>query len=158
MSAGFGFSASDFIAGIKLIADLIKALEESTGASAEYCHLIKELYSLERALVAIKHLKTEESTQLQTVAVEQAVRQCQQCIDDFLHGIAKFQPKLASCATGFKANLRKIQWSLCKKGDVEKFSDANSRPCVFNQHAITHTTNVRQIYHTPQSIYHVACC
>ncbi len=55
----FGFSVGDFVAGINLVRELIKALEDSAGSSAEYLALIKELYSLERALLEVKHLNLD---------------------------------------------------------------------------------------------------
>ena len=47
----------NFVAGIELIRQLINALEDSTGdhRSIEALH-IKDLYSLERALLEVKHL------------------------------------------------------------------------------------------------------
>jgi len=56
----FGFSVGDFVSGISLIGELIKVLEDSAGSSAQYRELIKELYSLERALLEVKALDLDE--------------------------------------------------------------------------------------------------
>ena len=61
MVTPFGFSVGDFVAGIELIRQLINALEDSAGSSSEYRDLIKELYSLERALLEVKHLDLNAS-------------------------------------------------------------------------------------------------
>lgn len=59
MAAALGFSFGDFVAGILLVKDLINALQESKGGKADYRNLMNDLYSLERALVAIKNLSLE---------------------------------------------------------------------------------------------------
>ena len=119
----FGFSVGDFVSGINLIKDLIKALENSAGSSAEYRDLITELYSLERALLEVKHLDLDESQHSQGIALRQAAIQCQQAIDAFLHQIRKFQPALRAegSKSSWRDNLRKVEWALYKKEDVQKF-------------------------------------
>lgn len=119
----FGFSVGDLVAGINLVKDLIKALEDGAGASAEYRELIAELYTLEVALQQVNHLKLEDSRRLQRIAVEHAAAQCQHTIDEFLKKISKFQPSLRAGGSSkpWKDSLRKIQWALCKKEDVDRF-------------------------------------
>ena len=56
-----GFSVGDFVTCAILVKDLIKALQDTTGSSAEYQGLIKELFNLERALTEVKHLNLHES-------------------------------------------------------------------------------------------------
>ncbi len=118
----FGFSVGDFVSGINLIRELIKALEDSAGSSAEYRHLIQELYSLERALLEVKHLDLEQSQHPQLVALKQVAVQCQETIDGFLNEIRKFQPALGNSGSrsSWKDGLRKIEWALYKKDDVQK--------------------------------------
>ena len=120
---GFGFSVGDFISGLNLLRELIKALEDSSGSSKEYRDLIRELYSLERALLEVKHLNVNESLQPHKNAIMQAAVQCQDAISFFLSQIAKYQPSLSRGGSGNKWRdcLRKIQWALCKKEDVQKF-------------------------------------
>lgn len=116
---GFGFSVGDFLSGLELIRQLIKALEDSSGSSKEYRDLIRELYSLERALIEVKSLNIEESPQKR--AVEQVAVQCQQTISFFLEQIAKYQPSLGGLGKSWRGSLRKVQWALYKKEDVQKF-------------------------------------
>ncbi len=119
----FGFSFGDFVSGINLIRELIKALEDSAGSSAEYRDLIKELYSLERALLEVKHLDLDESQHSQGLALQQAATQCQQTIDGFLQRVRKFQPALTTggSKSPWRDGLRKLEWALYKKEDVQKF-------------------------------------
>lgn len=123
----FGFSASDFVAGINLVRELIKALKDTAGSSAEYIDLIQELYSLERALLEVNRLNLDESQHTQTLALKQAAAQCQHTIDDFLQRIRKFQPalRLGGSKSSWRDGLRKVEWALCKKEDVRSFR-ANS--------------------------------
>ena len=123
MVTPFGFSVGDFVAGIELIRQLINALEDSAGSSSEYRELIKELYSLERALLEVKHLELDASQYAQLVALRQAATQCQQTIDEFLTKVRKFQPafRTGAAKSSWRDSLRKIEWALYKKEDVERF-------------------------------------
>ena len=119
----FGFSVGDFVASIELVRQLIKALEDTAGSSAEYRGLIKELYSLERALLEVKSLDLDVSQHAQQIALRQAATQCQQTIDEFLVKIRKFQPSLriGGSKSSWRDGLRKVEWALYKKEDVQKF-------------------------------------
>ena len=119
----FGFSVGDFVSGINLVRELIKALEDSAGSSAEYRDLIKELYSLERALIEVKHLDLDDTQHSQGIALQQAATQCQQTIDEFLQKIQKFRPafRVGGSKSSWRDSLRKIEWALYKKEDVQRF-------------------------------------
>ena len=119
----FGFSTGDFVSGINLVREILKALEDSAGSSSEYRGLIKELYALERVLLEVKHLDLEQSQCTQQIALRQAATQCQETIDLFLQTIRKFQPTLSNdvSSSRLRGSLRKIQWALCKRDDVDKF-------------------------------------
>jgi len=123
ITPGFGFSVGDFISGIELIRQLITALEDGAGASKEYHDLIRELYSLEFALLKVKRLEVDDSLEGDKNVVIRAVRQCQETISQFLSSIAKYQPSLRAGGSGssWKDCLRKIQWALCKKEEVQQF-------------------------------------
>src|ERR1700761_7754139 len=76
MPVAFGFSMGDFVAGIALIRDLIKALEDGAGSGVEYRELIRELFGLERALLEVKQLAVPEALIYQKNALNQAACQC----------------------------------------------------------------------------------
>jgi Fungal N-terminal domain of STAND proteins len=123
MSAGFGFSVGDFISGIQLVRNLIKALKDSAGSSKEYLELIAELWSLESALVQVKAAYGEVQAPAQRVALGQAVQTCQQCIDDFLKSISKYHHHLNIHGTKstIRDGFRKIQWHLTKPKEIGAF-------------------------------------
>lgn len=119
----FGFSFGDFIAGLKLVKDLIDTLNDSVGAKPSYRRLIAELVNLERALTEIRSLQVDDSQASQKFALEQAASQCQENITNFLEKNAKFSSTLGAGSTSSKwrASLHKIQWGLCKADAVDKF-------------------------------------
>jgi len=121
--AAFGFSVGDFVDGIELVRQLINAFKSSAGSSKEYQDLINELYLLERSLLEVKHLQVNDALRPQKVAVEQAALQCQGTISQFLSKISKYQPSLRICGSGssWRDGLRKIQWALYRKEDVQRF-------------------------------------
>ena len=121
--ATFGFSAGDFVAGIGLVQDLIKALRDSKGSSKEYLELVAELRSLESALLEVKALDFAAEQQAQRAALRQAVIQCRESIDTFLKELTKYQPhlRLGGSFSLWKDAFRKVQWRLCKKEDLIRF-------------------------------------
>jgi len=121
MVVPFGVSVGDFISGIQLIHTIIDALEDSTGSSAEYQGIIRELKSLETALNCVKDLDIEEEAQ--EIALREAAAQCGKTIQEFLQKIRKYQPSLQAGGSSkkWKDNLRKIQWSLYSKEDIRRF-------------------------------------
>lgn len=127
MSAGFGFSVGDIVAGLKLIKQSIEALQDTKGSSADFEALGHEIASLKAGLEAVEDLKLDQTFGPESkhcLAIGQAIARCWQCVETFLSTIAKYQPWLRSKAPAclnWKANLKKIQWALCKKDDVNRF-------------------------------------
>lgn len=121
MVVPFGFSISDFVGGIQVIITCIEAVHEAKGASAHYQALAAELQSLQSGLEAIDGLQLEWTAQKQHTAIAEAVLRCQRCIEAFVKRIAKYQPWLQPGLRGWNANVRKMQWAMCKKEDVLKF-------------------------------------
>ena len=64
MSAGFGFSFGNLIAGIKLIKTSIKAVKDARGASDDFAALTTEVATLEDVLEAIEEMKLDGSFSL----------------------------------------------------------------------------------------------
>lgn len=127
MSAGFGFSVGDLVLGLKLIKQSIEALGDTKGSSAEYQALTHEIDSLKDGLEAVEDLRLDNRLGPESktcIAIQEAVSHCQRCIDVFLSTITKYQPWLRtneSSGSAWKVNLRKIQWALCKREDVNRF-------------------------------------
>ena len=79
-----------------------------------------QLYTLERALIAVKAL---DSSQAEHDAVQQAVGTCQQCITIFLKKVEKYQP-LSAGTTSLQDQVRKVKWALCHEDDVKSLRES----------------------------------
>ncbi|KXX73463.1 hypothetical protein MMYC01_210021 [Madurella mycetomatis] len=122
MSVGFGFSAGDFIAGLELVATIIDALRESGESSLRYRELIRELISLETALLEVKRLELHESQNAERIALHSAASQCQRTITDFWQTLRKYHPFLGRTGSPtLKDQWMKMKWAILKEDDVEKF-------------------------------------
>jgi hypothetical protein len=119
--AAFGFSVGDFISGIVLVRNIFEALQDSRGASAEFRETIQQLYSLERSLLAVKHLQVDDSLRTLKDELDRMLRAFQDTLSGFLTKIYKYHPTLRLDAWSFTAALRKVQWSLFKKDEVYRF-------------------------------------
>ncbi|MCJ1404838.1 hypothetical protein MMC11_008064 [Xylographa trunciseda] len=128
MSVGFGFSFGDFVEGIRLITDIVAALKDSTGASAEYRDLMTQLDGLEKALIAVKTSNLQELSREYFETADQAVRDCQACITNFLTKVAKYQDLSFGHRTmkeqflaghiPLRDQILRIKWAKCHKEDV----------------------------------------
>jgi hypothetical protein len=74
MPAPFGFSVGDVIAVSIPIKDVFEALDSATGSSAEYQELIRELWSLDRALLEVEVLPRSCDTSIELNALSHTVR------------------------------------------------------------------------------------
>lgn len=123
---GFGFSVGDFIAGVTLVRQLIRALSDSAGARASYRQLVSELFNLDEALTGVSNLQLDSAQSAQKIALEQVSLQCQLSITTFLDQNAKFKGSLeivsgkpTSTFGWLEAGLHKIQWALCKDSAIQ---------------------------------------
>jgi hypothetical protein len=122
MPIGFGFSAGDFIAGIKLVKSAFEALSDARGAEAEYTKLRVTLDALGKAFDAADKVAAPHSRPL----IVDQIANCKQCIQKFLKDFAKFELLKAGSladASKIKFAYRKLQWSLCNEEDVRKFKE-----------------------------------
>jgi len=126
MALAFGFSAGDIITGISLVKDLITAIQDSKGSSKEYLELISELRGLESALLEVKKLPFRSEQHQQQAVLREAVVRCRTCIDDFLTTMTKYHShlRLDGSQRPWQDAIRKIQWRLTKKEDIERFRSA----------------------------------
>lgn len=119
----FGWSVGDVIAGIEVLIEIFKALDDTRGGKATYSELARELSSLQNALDGIGTYRIYSS-------LDQAVRNCQECIDAFVERIKKFrgmnqdQGNWRWSLDTFKKNVRAVEWAMCKKGEVDEFRKA----------------------------------
>jgi hypothetical protein len=87
MAVPFGFSAGDFIAGIKLLKSAFDSLSDARGAKADYSELRQTLGALEKALDAAGQFTTLQHQ----AAVGDEVANCRECVNEFLAGFKKFE-------------------------------------------------------------------
>jgi len=121
MAVPFGFSIGDFIAGINIILTSVRAVRDGRGSAADYGALVSELESLEAGLSAIDNLRLQATASKEHTAIKQATYRCQLGVESFVQTVAGYQRWLEPGVHGLRANLRKIQWAICKKDDVKRF-------------------------------------
>ena len=126
MPVAFGFSIGDFIAGINLLIDSVKSLDEAHGAKADYRELGRELSNLKDAFDGIQSLSLSQAQVAQVKAVNTAVAGCRLCIDGFVQRNSKFQgldstPLKRWSLAAFKKGVLGIRWAILKKNEVAKF-------------------------------------
>ncbi|OIW33499.1 hypothetical protein CONLIGDRAFT_180622 [Coniochaeta ligniaria NRRL 30616] len=127
MAVPFGFSVGDFIATITLVKDVIKALNDSTGARPAYKRLQVELSNLDAALTQVQNLEVHATQEPQKAALKTVAAACQESIERFLDQNAKFQGTLGntpSCSSSptswesWRLKLHKVQWARFKNDSI----------------------------------------
>ena len=118
-----GWSIGDLLTAIGTIKIAIKALDESKGAKADFQDLMKDLYNLERVLLAIQRLNITDPSNPEHDALQQAIRECRDCVDKFLKETEKYQ-SLTSGPSNLKDQARKVKWALLHQDDVRKFRES----------------------------------
>ena len=126
MPITFG-SVGDIISVSLLIKDLVKCLDESRGSSAEYQAVIRELWSLDYALLEVELLlrSCKQSVELSGLSksANRCVEQCRECIRDFRDKMKKYQGALGGGGTGslVRDTTAKVWWRVSIKDDLAKF-------------------------------------
>lgn len=120
-------SLGDIIALSIIIKDLVKALDESRGSSAEYQESIRKLWALNRVLREVEMLcRTRENT-VELNALRETMHcianQSRQSIEAFLKNVRKFEPSLREGGSGnsIRDALRKAQWRVSHSDELTKF-------------------------------------
>jgi hypothetical protein len=122
---GFGFSFGDFVAAIKLLNDIRKALRDTGGAEDEFKHVLVDLQHLEILLEHLNHGAWDQGTDAEHLnAVKGMALTCKIPLQEFLAKVSKYK-SLQSRKSGFRAGMsvgrRKAQWAIGMKDAVEKF-------------------------------------
>lgn len=120
MPITFG-SVGDIISVSLLVKELLIALNDSRGSSAEYQAVVRELYILDTALLQVEqrlrsHTTTPELQALYETA-NQTVDKCRDSVSKFTANIRKYSEYLAPGGSGniLKDTTRKIQWRASQK-------------------------------------------
>ena len=125
MPVTFG-SVGDIISVSLLIKDLVKCLDESRGSSAEYKAVIRELGSLDYALLEVELLlrSCKQSVELSDLCktANRCAEECRRCIVNFQDKTKKYQGALQGGGTGnsIRDATAKIRWHISGK-DLVKF-------------------------------------
>ena len=127
MPITFG-SVGDIISVSLLIKDLVKCLDESRGSSAEYQAVIRELWSLDYALLEVELLfrSCKQSVELSGLSksANRCVEQCRECIQEFRDKVKRYQGALGGGGgTGslVRDTTAKVWWRVSIKDDLAKF-------------------------------------
>ncbi|KAI9710409.1 MAG: hypothetical protein M1812_007445 [Candelaria pacifica] len=117
-----GFKHSiDLTRNVRLLDDFIEVLQRTVGGSSDYRRLIDELYRLRKAVVAISKLGFSELQCQRSLAVTQAVKKLQDCIDVFLRLTNKCESRPWTSDVDWRDDLWEIQWAQFEKDEVAKF-------------------------------------
>lgn len=125
---GFGYSVGDFIATIELIAKVIAAFQDGTGASSEYRQVLQEL---ETVLNLLQHISTIQSTERNFAcvnAIKGVALNLQAPLRKFLDNICKRYGALSGGQEKWSGNMgaglavigRKAQWAIVMEKDIVK--------------------------------------
>ena len=120
-------SIGDIIALSVIIKDLVKALDDSRGSSAEYQDSIRKLWALNRVLREVETLCRicENIAELGALCetIHCIVNQARKSIEPFLDVVRKFGPSLHKGGSGnsIRDASRKAQWRISHSDDLTKF-------------------------------------
>ena len=123
MPVPFGFGVGDFIAVLKLIARVAKALKESGGAASEYQDVVQELECLQTLLTHLGTVRFQDvASKKPAVRLTILISACQRPLEGFLERIARFYDSLdATSQRGlFHKAPRKAQWGAFMGEEIPK--------------------------------------
>lgn len=146
MPITFG-SVGDIISVSLLIKDLVKSLDNSRGSSAEYQAAIRELWSLDHALLEVELLfrSCDQTVQLNALSAtaNQCAEHCQKSITGFQEQIKKFGKSLQSGSSGsvIRDTALKMRWQISEKEELSKFRAEINAHC-FSINMLLTTTGV----------------
>lgn len=146
MPITFG-SVGDIISLSLLVKDVVKSLDNSRGSSVEYQAVIRELWSLDHALLEVEVLfrSCEQTIQLNALSatVNICAEQCRKSITKFNEQMQKFGKSLQSGGSGsfIRDTALKVRWQVSEKEDLIKFRAEINAHC-FSTNMLLTTTGV----------------
>ena len=121
----FGFSVGDFIAGINIAVDVIKACKDTGGASSQYKRVIVEF----EAYLALLR-KLQDANVPTTAEINRLASSCERPVQQFVTKIEKYRRSLTKpvsshdsvhdTARHLRTFPRKAQWATVAKKSVEE--------------------------------------
>jgi len=118
----FGFSVGDFITVAKIIADISSFLAESGGSKSEYQELLRELESLQHALIHLDKLQLGDSSSTNIDSIKYAALSCRRPLEHFLCKIKEYDKSLGVWGKDgrLKAVGNKLKWAYGQKDEIRK--------------------------------------
>ena len=135
MPITFG-SVGDIISLSLLIKDLVRSLDKSRGSSAEYQAVVRELWTLDHALLEVEVLvrSSQQTVPLNALSatVNQCAEHCRKCITTFYEHMKKFERGLKSGGSGsfLRDTAVKVRWQVSEKEDLAKFRAEINTHCL----------------------------
>jgi hypothetical protein len=116
----FGWPAGDIATAVKLIYNLIQALDTCDGAAGDYREAVGFLQDLKRTLDPLQTLAALNAYPSYARGIEEQVTQIREPIESFLKGVVKFEPALGGKASAghHRHVFRKLQWHLLSSKEV----------------------------------------
>ena len=120
----FGFSVGDFIMGINLAIDVVKACSDTGGASSQYERTLAEF----KAYLAILR-RLQDPTVSTNAVVNNLASSCEGPVNDFMAKVEKYKASLAKSAVcSMHTFPRKAQWALVAKKAVGELKSSIAVP------------------------------
>jgi hypothetical protein len=109
----FGWSAGDIAQTIGLVIKIVKALDNTNGAAADYREAVAFLRRLKHTLEPLQTFSALNLYPEYGDDIRQSVKKIKEPIEKFLSIAKKFEPSLSiNAKSGFQHNVsRKVQWS-----------------------------------------------
>ena len=125
-SITFG-SVGDIISVCLLVKDVVEALDQSRGSSAEYQALVRELGILERALLEVDLLSRSQSQSKEITDIcstaSRSVQHCRKTLQTFSQKITRYDAALGEKGPKklFQQVSMKLRWHVAEKDAITKF-------------------------------------
>ena len=119
-------SLGDIVALSLVIKDLIKALDDTGGSSAQYQEITRKLWAFERVVQEVETVcrKREDTVEMNALVASICcvANQSRQCIKTFLKNIRNYGRSLSTGGSGntVRDTCRKFQWRVCRSDELTK--------------------------------------
>jgi hypothetical protein len=110
----FGWSAGDIATAVKLIYNVIQALDSCDGAASDYREAVSFLRDLKRTLDPLETFAAWKADPSYRKDIEEQVAHIKEPVESFLEAVVKFEPSLGQRAVAghHRHVFRKLQWHI----------------------------------------------
>ena len=107
----------------QLVAQAVKALSNTHGATSCYNELIRELWSLNQALEAVQEFVEENPNSVSMASLEAVLGQCRRCLMLNLMDLEKYAKRLGSSRRSITDAFWKLRYQ-SHEGGINRFRHA----------------------------------